>query len=117
MVQDAEFGMPSFAVKVELAVLLLVEVHAPVDEFLDLGRCTPYDHLHGFAVVDPVAGNHCIFNMLVEIIYQQVCYRSNASLREIGVRFLQLCLADDGYFPFIGYLQCEAHAGDTGTDH
>ena len=64
-----------------------------------------------------VAGNHCIFNMLVEIIYQQVCYRSNASLREIGVRFLQLCLADDGYFPFIGYLQCEAHAGDTGTDH
>ena len=55
--------------------------------------------------------------MLVEIVYQQVCYRSNASLREIGVRFFQLCLADDGYFPFIGYLQSEAHAGDTGTDH
>ena len=115
--QDAEFGMPSFAVKVELAVLLLVEVYAPAYEFLDLVRCASYDHLHCFPVVDPVAGNHCIFNMFVEIVYQQVGYRSNASLREIGVRFFQLCLADDGYFPFIGYLQSEAHAGDTGTDH
>ena len=88
-----------------------------MNKFVDLfGSIADY-FLHSISVADPISGNHCVFNMLVEIVYQQVCYRSNASLREIGVRFFQLCLADDGYFPFIGYLQGEAHASDTGTDH
>ena len=30
MMQDAELGMPAFAVQVELSVLLFIEVHPPI---------------------------------------------------------------------------------------
>ena len=72
MVQDAELGVTAFTVKVKRAILLLVEVHAPSYEVFDALRTT-HDHLsHCFGVTNPVTRNHGVFNVLFEVIDQQV---------------------------------------------
>lgn len=49
MVQDTELGMAAFAVQVEFAVLVLVEMHAPVDQLSDLFRSLTYHLFYGLA--------------------------------------------------------------------
>ena len=89
MVQDSELRVSALTVKVERAVLLSVEVHAPVDEFLNLGRCVSYHLLHGGTVRDIVASNHRVLDMLLEVVHFEIGHRSHASLRERRVGFLE----------------------------
>jgi len=67
MVQDAELGVASFAVQIEGAVFLAVEVHAPAQELLDLRRCVADHLLHGRRIGDPVAGHHRVVYMFVKV--------------------------------------------------
>ena len=73
MVQDAELAVSSLAVKVELAVLLLVEIDTPLHQLLDLFRCFGDNLLHGFVVADVVASNHCILDVFVEVVHFEIC--------------------------------------------
>src|SRR5574344_2517221 len=72
MMKYAEFGMAAFTMKVELAIFFLVKVHSPFDKPLYLAWCLTYNHFDRFAIIEPIAGNHCIFNMLIKIIYFQI---------------------------------------------
>ena len=95
MVQDTELRVSSLTVKVERAVFLTVEVHAPVDEFLNLGGSIPYHLLHGGTVRDIVA----------------------LGKRSIGL--FKAGLADHANLAF--FLSCHfqgiAHTGHSGTDN
>ena len=115
MVQDAEFRMSAFAMEVEISIRILVEIHTPTDQFLNLLRRVPNDLLHGGAVAQPISGNHRVFDMLVEVIYNQVRDRSDAALCEIGVRLFQSGLAHEGDASFVRHLQGKTHSGDAGT--
>ena len=74
MVQNTEFRVSSLTVKVELAILFPVEIHAPVDKFHDLLGCVAHHLLHRATVADIVAGNHGVFDMFVEIIDKHVSH-------------------------------------------
>ena len=111
VVQDAEFRVTAFFVQVECPVFLFVEVHAPVDELLDLFGCVAHHLLHGGAVADPVAGYHGVFDVLVEVVHGQIGYRGDASLCKIRVGLFHSGLTDEGYRPLFRHFQGEAHTG------
>ena len=72
MMKDAELAVTALTVEVELAVLLLIEVDAPLHELLDLLRCHGDNLLHSFIIADIITSNHCILYVLVEVIHFQV---------------------------------------------
>lgn len=111
VVQDAELRVSAFLVQVECSVFLLVEVHTPVDELLDLCGRVAHHLLHGGAVADPVARYHGVFDVLLEIVHGQVGYRGDASLCKIGVGLFHSGLTDEGYRPLFRHFQGEAHTG------
>lgn len=79
--------------------LPFVEVHAPVDELLDLFGGITHHLLHGGAVADPVAGYHGVFDVLVEVVHGQIGHRGDASLCKIRVGLFHSGLTDEGYRP------------------
>ena len=113
VVQDAELRVSALFVQVEVSVFFLVEVDAPVDEFLDLGGCITYYFFYRRAVADPVAGNHGVFDVLFEVVYGQVGYRGDASLCKIGVGLFHSGLTDEGYRPLFRHFQGKTHTGYT----
>ena len=72
MMKDAELAVTALTVEVELAVLLLIEVDAPLHELLNLLRCHGDNLLHCFIIADVITSNHRVLNVLVEVIHFQV---------------------------------------------
>ena len=72
MMKNAELAMSALTMKIELAVLLLVEVDTPFHELLDLLRCHGDNLLHCLIIADIVTSNHRILYVLVEVIHFQV---------------------------------------------
>ena len=68
VVKDSEFRVAALAVEVELTVRVLVDINALVNSFLNLRRCILHDFLHGRTVAEPVAGNHRVLDVLVEVV-------------------------------------------------
>ena len=119
MVQDAELRVSAFAVQIELPVILLVEIHAPVDQLLYLAWGIAYHLFHRFAVGDIVACDNCVGNMLVESIEFQICHTGDTALGERRIGFVERCLAYHTHLALVsaGYLQRVTHTGYTGTYH
>ena len=119
MVKDTEFRVSALTMKVERTVLLTVEVHAPVDEFLNLGRRIPYHLLHGGTVRDIVASHHRVLDMLLEVVHFEVGHRGHASLGKRSIGLFKAGLADHANLAFL--LSCHfqgiAHTGHSGTDN
>ncbi len=113
MVQDTELGVTSLAVQVKLAVILAVEVDTPVDELFDLLGRHRHHLLHGLGVADVVTGYHGVFDMLFEIVFQQIGYRRHSALGEVGVSFVERCLAYHADLTFMcsRYLKRITHSG------
>ena len=116
VVQYAELRVAALAVQVEGAVGPLVEVYAPADEFLYLGGGVSHHLLHGGTVAYPVARNHGVFNVLLEVVHRKVGDRGDAALREVRVGLLHACLADEGHCAFVRHFQREAHPGYARAD-
>jgi len=110
VVQDAEFAVSALLVQIKGSVGLLVKVHSPFDEFLNLGRGATHNLFHRRTVVDVVTGNEGILNVFLEIIYRQVGHRGDASLCKIGISLFQSGFTNKGYSSLVGYFQGEAHA-------
>ena len=117
MVQDTELRMAAFAVQIEFAVLVLVEMHAPVDQLSDLFRSLTYHLFYGLPVADPVAGYHRIFDVFFKIIYGKIGYRGNAALRKIGICLFEAGFANKSDFPFMRHFQGKAHSCNARSDH
>ena len=119
MVKNSELGVSSLSVKVKGAVLLLVEVDAPFHEFVNLFRSVSNHLLHSLAVVDVVAGNYCVLDVFVEVVYFEVRYRSHSALCKIGVSLVEGCLADKTNLTlvFAGYFQRIAHSCYASADN
>lgn len=78
VVQDAELGMSSFFVEVEFSIFFLSKStpHLSVPGFVQVLLALLF---YSRAVTDPIAGNHRVFNVFLEIVYFQVgnrCYTS-----------------------------------------
>ena len=119
MVKNAELRMSSLAVEIEGSVLFLVEINAPVDEFLNASGGIAYHLLHCRRVAQPVAGYHRVMDMFVEIIHQQVGDGGDASLRLGCIRFVQRRFATQGNTVFLGacHLESKTHACHAAADN
>ena len=119
MMEDAELGMSALAVQVEGAIFLLVEVHTPADEFLDLLRSLAHHLFDGGTVGDVVAGYHRVLDMLIEVVEFEVRHGGHATLGERGVRLVERGLTDhtDTALVGTGHFQGVAHACHACTDH
>ena len=117
MVQNAELRVTALAVQVEGAVVLAVEVDAPLHQLLYLFGCVSYYLLHGGTVRDEVAGYHGVFNVLLEIVELQVGDAGHSALRERCVRLVEAGFADEAHLAFLGacHFQGVAHSGYTGS--
>ena len=118
VVEYAELGVPAFAVEVEVAVGVLVEVHAPGHELAYLLGGVFHYLLHGLSVADVVAGHHGVFDVFLEVVYFEVGDGGHAALCEAGVGLVECGLADEAHFPFFGFghFQGVAHAGHAAAD-
>ena len=112
VMEDAEFGVPSFAMQVVFAIFILVEIYAPFHKLADLFGGFGDDKFHGFRVGEPVAGYHRVVDMFLEIIKFEVGYRRNAALCKVGVRFLKFTLADQCHLSGMCYLEGVTHTCD-----
>ena len=74
VVKNAELAMAALTMEVELAVLLLVEVDSPLHQFLDLLWCLGYHLLYCLVVADIVTSDHCVLDMLVEVVHFEISY-------------------------------------------
>ena len=119
VMQDAELAVAALAVQVELAILVLVEVHAPFHQVSNaLGR-VPHHLLHGCGVADEVAGHHRVLDMLLEVIYFQVRDRGHATLCLVRISLINRCLTDECHLAFstLRHLERIAHPGYTRADN
>ncbi len=82
MVQYAELRVAALTVQIEFAFVITVEVNPPLHQLTYLTGGVAHHLLHGPPVADVVAGYHCIFYVLVEIVESQVGHRCYSALRE-----------------------------------
>ena len=112
VMEDAEFGVSSFAMQVVFAIFILVEVYTPFHELANLFGGFGDDKFHGLRVGEPVARYHRVVDMFLEIIKFEVGYRRNAALCKVGVRFLKFTLTDQCHLSGMCYLEGVTHACD-----
>ena len=119
MVEDTKLRVTALAVEVIVAIVLFVEVGAPLHQSLDLLGCFGDDLLDSIDIVDIVTGDNGVVDMLVEIVKLQISDRGHTALGETSVGLVKSGLADDAYFTFLSFCHFQgiAHAGNTGTDN
>ena len=119
VVQYAEFRVPALAMQVEETVLLPVEVHAPLHQFLYLRGSHSHHLLHGSRVRYVVARNHRVLDVLLEVVHYHVSYRRHAPLCPRGVALVEGGLAYQAYPALVCpcHFQGVAHASHTRTDN
>ena len=118
MVQNAEFAVAAFAVQIEGAVGLAVEVHAPVKQLLDLRGCVAHHFLDSLGVAEPVARNHCVVYVFLKVINFKVRNRRHTALSQCCIGFFEGGLAyQRDPHALAGHLKGETHAGDAGADY
>ena len=116
VMKDAELRVSPFAVQVKFAFLILVEVYAPLDQFFNLRGSFAHYLLHCGTVTDPVSGNHRVFNVFVEIVYQQVGDGRHSPLCEVRIGLFQPAFTDKSNFTFVRHFQRKTHTGNSGAD-
>ena len=119
MVEDAEFGVSAFAVQVEIAVLLLVEVHAPFDEILYALRSVLYNLFHGIGVADEVSGNHGVLDVFLKVVHAEVGNGGYSALGLGGVGLFERSLAYQSHSSLsgVGHFQGVTHARYAAADN
>ena len=68
MVEDTELRVAALTVEVIVAIALLVEVGSPLHQSLDLLGCLGNHLLDCLHIIDVVAGDDSVVDMLVEIV-------------------------------------------------
>ena len=111
MVQDAELRVSAFAMQVELAFLVLVKFHAPLDEFPNLCRALCHHLLHSLGVAQPVACHHGVVNVFLEVVHLKISHCCHTALSQVGIGFFERTLAYQRHRSSLGHLERKTHAG------
>ena len=109
MMQNAEFGMSSFFMKIKFSILVFIKTYSPIDQLLNLTGSFSHHFLDRSPIADPISRNHRIFNVLLKIIDQRIGYRSNSSLCVKRIRFFKTCFTNYSYTTFFSYFQGKTH--------
>ena len=119
MMQNAKFRMPSLAVEVESTIGRTVKLYAPLHQAADAFGSALHHQAHGFGVVDVVAGDEGVGDVLFKIVDRQIRDGRNAALGFGGVGLVDGGFADEGDAA-VGtcgrHLQGIAQAGHARTD-
>ena len=115
VVEDAVFGVSSFAIEFEAPVGRLVEARAPGDQVADQFRSAPHDQFHGFLVALAGTAHQRVADVLLEGV-GFVGHRTDAALGVVGVAFGHFALGHDGDMSVGGGFQREREARSAGAD-
>ena len=85
MVQDAELGMTTLTMQIELTISFLVKINAPMNQLLDLLRRILHHLLYGLRITEPITGYHSVVNMLLKIIHLQIGNTGYATLCTLSI--------------------------------
>ena len=69
MVENAELRMSSFTMQVKRAILFLIEINAPIYQFLYPSRSIFYYLFYGRRITQPITGHHRVMDMFLKIIH------------------------------------------------
>ena len=116
VMEDAELAVPALTMQVEVALLVLVELHAPVDERLDLLGGLGDHLLDRLGVAEPVASHHGVVDVFVEVVDQQVGDTCHTALCQVGVGLVEGALADERYGACLGDLEGKTHTSHARAD-
>src|SRR6516225_8954792 len=84
MMQDTEFGMPTFFSQFEFSSGILVKPRAPIDDLLYTLGAFFNDNLHGVRITKPIACDQGVLDMLVEAVVLQIRNPGDATLCVFG---------------------------------
>ena len=110
MVKDAELAMSALTVQVKVALLVFIEVYAPVYESINLLGSLSHHLLHGLGVAEPVTCNHSVVDVLLKIVNFEVCDTCHTTLSKVGVSLVERAFAHEGNFTSTGNFQGKTHA-------
>ena len=118
MVKDTELGVSALAMKVETAVLFLVEIDAPLRQLGYLLRRFGHHLTHRIGVANPVARDHGVVDMFLEIVHGEVSHRGDAALCFGRVGLVEGSLAAESNFVLVGarHFERKTHSGYTAAD-
>ena len=74
VVDNAVFGMSAFAPEFEVAVFFFIKLCSPFHQLLESRRSFLDHHFYNLAVVLTVPGTHGVVDMLLEVVFIEVCY-------------------------------------------
>ena len=116
MVEHSELGVAALLGEGEAAVLVLVEIDAPLHEFHHPLGGLAYGEFHNMAVGELVAGHHRVLNMLL-VRVGLVNHGGDAALGVAGGALVDFRLGDHAHLPEISGLQgetepCHARTND-----
>ena len=100
MVKDAELRVSTLAVEVVVAVIALVEVHAPFHQSAYAFGTSLYHLFYGCAVGDVVASDDGVFNMLFEAVDLEIRHTRHSALGLCRVRLVNGGFADECHLAF-----------------
>ena len=116
VVEDAVFGVASFAVQLEASVGRLVETRAPGDQVADQLRCAPHDQLHGLLVAFAGAAYQRVADVFLESV-GFVGHRADTALCVVGVACVHFAFRHDGDVAVCGGFQREGESCGAGADN
>ena len=93
---------------------LLIEVRAPLDEFLDAQRAFLDEDARRIAMAEAIAGDQRVLQMQADLVLVAEG-DGDAALGVLGVRFAQFEFGQTEHTPIGGQLDCRPHAGDAGA--
>ena len=105
--------------EIELTVLLLVEVYSPLHQIGNALWGVPYHLFHSRWVADKITSNHCVLDVLFEIVELQVRNAGYTALRLRSIGFIERCFAYESHLTLlcICHFQGIAHTSHTTTDN
>ncbi len=114
MMKDAELRMPPFAMKIEIALIIFVEIDAPTDQLFNLRRGFPDDLFNYRFIAQAGARVERIGNMFFEIV-PRIGNGSDPALRIKRIGIFQRIFRNDGDFSMSGNFQRITHPRNTGS--
>ena len=115
-VQHAPHAVRGLATQRRLALLVLVEGRAPLDQLAHVARALANEHVNGLGETEAVAGRERIARVQIRRVV--IAHRrGDAALRVAGVALARIGLGQQDDAADIGQRDRRAQTGDPAADH
>ena len=116
MMEHSELGMTALFGQCKAAVLVFVEIHAPLHQFHHTFGSLANGKFHDFAVGELVAGHHSILNVFLVSVWL-IDYGGDTALGIAGGAIVHLGFGHHEHFAEVGGFECEGQSCHAGSNN